>query len=949
MMQSTLRPFVCSAAGLTLLLVAGCVEPAGRINAWLADDLADIRADTAPAYESNVYSAQRGTLTLQSALNQTVACQLVLRAVRPAGQRLDVRVSPLTSPTGDSIGVANITRYCARYTRIADLPAWFPPHTGQNATPKLVPDILVPWEAPTGGGPITLSADRNEIVWLDITVPPTTTPGRYTGRLTVAAVGQDNPLFACDIALDVVPVAIPGRRSLPVICRIDPRPLLEAHLRWPTEQAAQTRLLPDSGSHSTALAIVNHTMRLFQAHRTNPVLWASFPKLRPVGERDLDVNWADYDAVVSRWLDGSAFQDRVPLAWWPVPVAQDYPPPQNYGGPNGPQYARVLANYLDACYEHFEERGWLERAFFRPVPPGALNEISLGRLGRLASILRQSEAPLPLVAHVPARSLRGLGWSTAPEIRLPDVQIWAPRAMWYEPDAMQASRQFNHQTWFIPDRPPYAATLASGAPATDPASLPWQAHRYQASALWLEDAAAIGRPSESARVPPTHASPEALVYAGAEYGLRNQGPVPSIRLKRLRRGLYDYEILKLLELNGGRLLAAEMSEQIVPWACTEAGMENLLSTLPAGWPKDPLVLRRARRLLLQDLANRFAPSEAGTQARAASMAEWSLMFNLAERIQPGVVGIRLEEGSAGVRAEVRTRIVNASTRSVQGAWQMPNPPPGWQLNEPPALSVAPHTRVQSSFAINLLGMEYNVDGVYPFDVIFDTPDLGAFAVPARLAVAVCPALSSAPHVDGRLDDWPLAANNAAGDFQLCWQSRTSDASTKPSLPTQAFFGQHADTLYIAIRCAQSATSPPHWQTDNRIPVEGGVPWEQDLVEVLIDPRPTSTGTSSDLYCLQIKPSGMLSARHGCRTEPPVGTSVPWQCNATVAVTQTPQAWVVELAVPLEALGSQHRRTNLWGINILRLDARRGEYSSWSGARGFTYLPTKLGNLIMLWP
>jgi hypothetical protein len=67
------------------------------------------------------------------------------------------------------------------------------------------------------------------------------------------------------------------------------------------------------------------------------------------------------------------------------------------------------------------------------------------------------------------------------------------------------------------------------------------------------------------------------------------------------------------------------------------------------------------------------------------------------------------------------------------------------------------------------------------------------------------------------------------------------------------------------------------------------------------------------------------------------------------VTVGRDAWVVELAIPLGAFDPQTRRNNYWGLNVTRLDARRGEYSSWSGARGNCYSPQSLGNLIMVWP
>jgi hypothetical protein len=230
--------------------------------------------------------------------------------------------------------------------------------------------------------------------------------------------------------------------------------------------------------------------------------------------------------------------------------------------------------------------------------------------------------------------------------------------------------------------------------------------------------------------------------------------------------------------------------------------------------------------------------------------------------------------------------------------------------------------------------------------------LGSFVALTRLAVAVCPLVERPPIVDGDLSDWALASSNAAGDFRLV-RGRRGDGATaeadRPTLPTQAFFCQDRDYLYIGLRCRLAEGEIPLWRADNRVPTDGAVPWGQDVVEILIDPRAAAEGTSSDIYVLQIKPNGVLVARRGCPTDPPMGQCEAWQCGAAVAVQVQRQAWVIELALPRASLGTEASDNRLWGVNVTRLDARRGEYSSWSGARGTCYSPQSLGNLIILPP
>ena len=939
------------AAGLILIAcTTGCLSASPRaIAVWIVGGDEQLTHDTPPKPENDAYSASRGRVRLRAALNETLGLQVGLRTTAPPAGPFDVRVTDLVGSTDTLRARSTISIYRVHYTRVDRFPSWYPTHTGKPTTPTLFPDILVPWNAPRGGGPLLLTESRNEIVWIDVRVPPTVAPGEYRGRIEVSREGAGSPVFASEIVLEVLPVALAGEPSLPVVCRVDPRDMLTAHLRWPRLPAEQTRLLPDVPSHFAAVRLVQAMMQMLHEHRATPVLWASFPKLRLVGDRRVEVQWDEYDRLVEGWLSGSAFPDQVRLDAWPIPASLDYPNVERNGGFESPRYARLLAAYLAECKRHFAERGWLDRAFVRACPPEPLSQDAVNRVRRLAAIVRQSEADLPVVVHLPARSLRGLGWHGAPTIDLPAVSTWAPPAMWYEPEAMARERSLGRETWLMPSSPPYSGSLAVVATPVDARILAWQAYRYGVQALWIEHATEFGTspPTSSTQRPWVDAG---LLYPAHEYGLRDR-PAGSLRLKRLRRGLQDYELLRLLEQNGKHLLAQQLSEQVVRWSGTDACEENLLTGKEGGWPQDPSVLRLAREVMLQELAGEFEPSPEARQRQVRSLSQWGLLMTQARRVSVAVGGVRLSPTAQGMRAEVLATVRNTTNRPLQGTWTLPSPPTGWRQSEEVLTNLQPGTRRPARIELELSGLAYNVDGVYPFDLQLDTPAAGSFRTRARLAVAACPIVKLPPHIDGKLDDWPLASNNAAGDFRLCREmlSASTDRADQPSLPTQAFFSMDATHLYIGVRCTLAMAEPPLWNADNTIPVDGAIPWGQDVVEILIDPRENASGTSSDLYCLQTKPSGLLLARRGCRTEPPMGTWQTWPVRARAAASVEREAWVVEMAVPLSAFGADAKRNPVWGMNVTRLDARRGEYSSWSGATGHCYSPQSLGNLIMLWP
>jgi hypothetical protein len=939
-------------AGLTgLSLSLGCLSPTlpPSLSVWVVSGDDELGRDTPPNPENAIYSAARHAVQLKAAINETLSLQVGLRTTAAPDGPYDLRVGDLVGPSATLASHDVTTVWRVHDTRVDTFRSWYPEHTGRPATPTPCPDALVPWDAPRGGGPLTLADPGSAAIWIDIHLPPTTAPGEYRGTLELRAARTGQTVFACELRIDVLAVALPDRRSLPVICRVDPRDLLTTHLRWPRLAAAETRLLPQVPSHLAAVHLVNETMQLLEEHRTNPVLWASFPKFRPAGDRSVEVTWDDYDRLVAGWLDGSAFRDRVPLDVWAIPADIDYPAAERNGGLDSPQYGRLLGGYLAACRQHFAARGWLDKAVWRPCPPEPLTADSVASVRRAAEIAAASETNVALMAHLPAESLRSLGWFEAPTIDISGVGVWAPPAMWYEPEAMQRARGQGQKTWLMPDCPPYSASLAVEAPATDARVLPWQAYRYGAAALWVEHAAEFGPDVPTATALRSWAGP-GLLCSGEPFGIRDR-PLPSVRLKRLCRGLQDYELLKLLEANGKSLLAHQLAEQIVRWACTAACLDNLVTCKESGWPRDPGILALARTLMLQELAGEFDPNPAARQQQIASLAQWGVLMTQRDRVSARIDGVRLTSQPRGLSATVLGSVLNATNRPLDGRWALVNPPTDWQLAAPVSMSLQPGVRRPARIDVALAGFAYNVDGAYPFELAFDSSALGEFRVPARLAAAACPPVTNAPVIDGRLADWPLAANNAAGDFRLCRASRLESAAAPdtPRLSTRAFFGLDDQNLYVAVRCELRVGEPPVWRADNAVPIDGTIPWSQDVVEILLDPRGTAAGTSSDLYCLQVKPTGLLIARKGCRTEPPMGHSEVWSCGARVAVDVQREAWSVEIALPLAALEPAARRQPLWGFNVTRLDARRGEYSSWSGARGDCYTPAAMGNLIMLWP
>lgn len=933
---------VSIAAALLLAACAGCVAPETRgLAVWSLADCRPLDADSTPTPESETYSAATRTTRLTAAINETVAFQLAIRAEAAAFDTYDVVISDLAGPKRVIPAREAVTLYRQNAVRVESLRAWYPLHTLRSGSTLSVFDQLVPWSAPRGGGPLRVDSGRTYAAWVDVRIPPTTEPGDYRARIELRK-ASGAVAYRGELRLAVLPVAIPSEPALPAIARVDLRDLLVAHMNWPVESTEETRLLADVPSHQAAIRLLNATMSLLQQHRLNPVLANALPKYRSTGQRGVEIDWRPYDDLVTRYLDGSAFADRTPLAVWLAPVSESYPDPQRNGGFDSPRYARLLAAYLTECQAHFAERGWLDRSVLRVLPPRELSADSVAAEKRAAGIVRQSETRFPLVTHLPPRSLRGVGWHESPEIDLPDVAFWAPPPHMWESDAMLRERGMGRQAWLTPGDPPYSGSLSVEAPPTDARELGWQAARYGAQAMWIEHAADVANHSD-----PTRGNAPALIYDGAAFGIA-ESPIPSVRLKRLRRGLLDYDLVRLLERRGKVLLASRTAQQLVRWAFVDAADANLLTTRPGGWTRDPYAYWLAREMLLLEIAGENAPQLPVGDRQLAHVADWSRLMAQTSGVDARVRGVRLAQGDSDLAASVFVDVANSTERPLVGKWTLPALPVGWKLRSAKPTATPAGARGAAILEVSVGALSSNAAGVYPFSVLLDSEESGAFEALARLAVVTCPVVDSPPAVDGSLADWPVAANCNAADFRLVRGEGAPNAAGVPRLPalaTLASLCTDRRRLYVGVTCAIPQDETPLWSADNTIPIDGAMPWGQDVVELLLCPRNTQAGTGSDIYCLQIKPSGVAVGRRGCRTNPPMCASEPWSHNAEVVVRTKPGAWVVELAIPLASFEPAGARNRIWGLNVARLDARRGEYSSWSGAVGNCYLPELLGNMI----
>jgi hypothetical protein len=170
------------------------------------------------------------------------------------------------------------------------------------------------------------------------------------------------------------------------------------------------------------------------------------------------------------------------------------------------------------------------------------------------------------------------------------------------PEAEQARRTNGERFWTYNGRPPAAGSMVLDTEGSALRSWGWIAERYGVElwyaweGLYFSDRYNQGGATDVLRDPVTF---DERSRGGSDWGngdglLAYPGPLPSLRLKALRRGLQDRLLVQKLRACAGDDSAREIVERMVPRALGEGSGR-------ASWASDENAWERARALLLDQI------------------------------------------------------------------------------------------------------------------------------------------------------------------------------------------------------------------------------------------------------------------------------------------------------------------------------------------------------------
>jgi hypothetical protein len=494
---------------------------------------------------------------LYAGRNEFEPFQIVLRGKANDVPDVDIEFSDLRTAAGAEISRRHVTVYLEQFLNL-DRPSsvegaagWWPdpliPRTDRYANER------------RKAFPFTVPRGRSQPLWVEIFVPPTTTPGKYTGSARISLRGKVQ--LSVPISLTVWNFVLPSTATLKSSFGLSGITALKQH---------RGRYTNDEDLHSItrlyAKAALFHRLSISVGSMVSPAFSYDAGKMQ--------LDWRVYDREIGPFLDGAAIAEGEPL----------------YGARATSVDLRTLAaldseeqqvSYWTEWTKHFQQKGWLDRLFLY-----LWDEPATGDFPKVLQRGRVSVRADPRV-----RNLVTTPFSAKLE---KVVQIWVPLVNCLEPkpgypdfcdatpprEVYAGEIQQGKSLWFYQSCASHGCNIVGGPYFTGWPSymidMPGAANRVMQWVAWKfriegelyysmnEGYAGDKDPWTNVRLSGGNGDGN-LFYPGRpdRIGGRTDIPIESIRLKLIREGMEDYEYLALLAKLSGSKAADAYADRIV--------------------------------------------------------------------------------------------------------------------------------------------------------------------------------------------------------------------------------------------------------------------------------------------------------------------------------------------------------------------------------------------------
>lgn len=561
--MSTNHRIVRPARGNTLLvatLFAALLALLHPLQARAAGPLISVVGSTVVVRPTDAMPMPNAFARISAARNEFESFQIVVQASARPITNFRVRANDLVGPGGAVIPARNVTLYREAYYNVSS--------PSRNGPAGPWPDALIPDVDPFYGEQRnafenhTVPAGGRVVVWVDVFVPETTTPGRYTGTLALS--GSDLPSDAAvTVELTVRSFAIPSTSSLE-------NAFFTQYVRFSSICTAHTGSSNCNGDATQQWGLYTLYARAALENRvtiSNP--WPVDPSGAPTSAAQL----AAFDRYTMPLITGTSPRDPAGL-WTPMRL----------------QGARLTSLHLEseycleACIAAWKQlaaqRGFADRMFAYGCDEPGVEHWNKRNCSTNADRARQVWPGLPVMVTTAIQTAQAYGDPSKIDIIVPLVNTLHGKAPFQGVPAGNQRAQYDaflqndpvapaNRLWFYTTCMSYGCRevmpgkhgdLSTGWPgyAIDAApsearAVGWLAFNYRVSGeLYYQTTLQLDRAWASDLYEDGANGDGTLFYPGtpAQIGGVHDIPVESIRLKRLRDGREDYEYLRLLASQG---------------------------------------------------------------------------------------------------------------------------------------------------------------------------------------------------------------------------------------------------------------------------------------------------------------------------------------------------------------------------------------------------------------
>ena len=920
-------------------------NPSGPINAT------PVQVIRAVSLDANGPILNDASLKIAAARNETASVVLELshlpKIKGPANLTLKIGALKLQSDNKAEIAVSRMKLYQVMSMPVDANRAGYVRHTGLKATSRSMPRALLP--VPITGENVNLAAlrdpteplkpagrigisDEPATLWLDVSIPPTATPGLYATTVEVLHDGQR--IDSAPLTVNVYDFVLPDERHLHMVGRIE-WDSLEALYPDLFENITPSLMDRKIKKYEPAIKLLDALVSLAQEHRTTVVV----PRLQPITKWPANappqVFWNEFDSVAGPWLTGESFADKVPLGYWPLPrvdFLDRFPMPLQ------------IAYWAEAT-GHFFQKGWVDRAWVEVEKdtPGRANAGECIKLSAQAASIMSAHPRTRVTLPLEDAQLQFLNANNPALLNAgtTDRLMAAAPGLLYTPvppDNIWPQGAARPTHWLRTDLPGLVPYIGAGGDERDVRLWAWLAFYRQAQVIGWDGAL------PHSKSPTEAADPNELTwfYPGEWFGLAE--PVPTIQLKWLRRAQQDYEYLFMARQRGQWSNALVMERLMIKPVQIGLNEEPDPTHGLFSGTTDALAWSMALELLAKNIMLTPPGQQAEPQKEAElnrQMIDWII-----PQEKPLLAGRNATWGWAArpgnwVDLGLGLDIYNAGGMPLGGELQWHAAPRGWEFNPQP-VEIDP-TRAIRTYQVKQFGMKASVDldrltaeARKPIQLKFvDAMRKRPVYLTVSAPVAASDKREGRLTIDGNLGDWDDSADaihlgplTMMLDRPSVQKQEFAVASTQSAI----YSNWSAKQFYVGFKL-DGVTASEGRVEKNFVDYQLRRAWGEDLCEILFQPLYIDgPGPIVHIVC-KSKGQIVVSAKASPKNQKLQGNAFKEIGNVRYARTLDAGVWRGELAIPWELINdAQHQgmRPRLMRFNLVQYKAGSGESSSWAG-------------------